>query len=177
MHLTSEKYDYVRYNGKKKKTGKTNSLGFAFNLSKKFKTEDDYLLFLVANNMNFMVENSKPSTFIGDFCTVEGIQVAKDFEDFLVVRSKRVEDDLKKLFREKENLKNFDFVLGKVLNNEVNFYTIILLNNMTNLKKSWAENSVLYEEYELFLRKISSFIGFKKEDLSKMIAKIAKDMI
>lgn len=177
MHLTSEKYDYLKYNGKKRQTSKNNNLGFAFGLARKFKDEEEFLKFLIANHIEFFKNNSKVSSFIGDFTGPEAMNSYKSFDGLLTTKTNSVSEDLKKIFRNKDQLKEFDFVLSLVLNNQVNLYTIVLLNKFTNLKEEWRKSSVLYDEYELFLRKIFPFTEFSKENFSNVLAKIKRDMI
>lgn len=176
MHLTSEKYDFLRYNGKKKKSGKPTNLSFAFFLANKFKKEEDFVRFLTANNIQYFKENNKVCSFIGEFANKDAIELYEKYEDFLSQRTYYIENDLGKLFSEKEKLKDFDFLFSKVLRNEISLYTIIYLNSFTNLKTHW-QGSILYDEYELFLKKVPTFLEMHKENFLRSIVKVRDNIV
>ena len=166
IHFTSEKYNFLQYNGKLKNKKPT---VFSDKLAKRLKEEKDAVTFFVANQVEYFKENQKVNTFIGTFCTHEALNVMVKDQAYLENYSYFLVGEAKTLISLGEKIKDFREICNLLLNGVVSYRTAINFMVHLNMYALWETDDPLLEKILAFLKKLSDFQLIPKKNFVKAI--------
>lgn len=171
-HFTNKNYDCVKYNYKvrasKSAFEKRNDKMFFYKLSKHDHIDEFFISLFIRN----------PELWVGDI--VQNYSMAesiyKDWCKRTQALSYTFKEDIKKL-KFPEDLKatkhEHPVLLRRMLRGETSVETVVILDQLLGLCDRWRkklDGDIIFEQYELIIKKYASFLTIGKKDY-KMILK------
>lgn len=174
LHMTSEKYNFLEYNGRLRKPKPTT---FSVRLSKWLNTEEQAIDFFLSNQIRWFLQSQKANSFIGNFCDMPSLETLKKFEGYKENLSYNMLSELKLLISLGEKVKDFSYICNLLYTGKVSFMTICNFNQHVHMEKYWKnDDDPLMEQVFFFMKKISNFVMIPKKNFVDAIKKAAQEV-
>jgi hypothetical protein len=171
LHFTTDNYNYFKYLGKSRISvesfEKRKDKYQFYKLSRKIKDDSEMKLFLISN----ILEN--PNLWVGSLLTEESNVCFQKKKRVIQSLSYVFQDDCIRLFSKVTNPnelivcdENDPILLKKVLQKEIEFETLCILNRLLNFLPLWSrkiQDTIRWPEFKRSIVKYSEFIEIDDE--------------
>ena len=175
MHFNNENYDFFKYNGKVK----ANKISFEKRKDRYFfgklaRKENDVGNILLSN----FVKNS--NVWIGDIVSDDGMKTYREWKGYKSAILYNFDNDLKKIGDLKQSIQPKEDGLPEIVNllisEKISYETVIILDKLLSIMVylDRIEESFLWPEIRLKLKKYSSFFSPNQNDYRKFIGSLKK---